>query len=289
MLSKIDQWLGKLSPALHKTIKERYRMFKKKTITKLSKTEFISILNDQLEIREGDTVFVHSSMRNLYLDFDKQEILPTLIDIVGPSGTLLFPCWQFNTRAADYIAQHDIIFDIRNTPSAMGKLPDELRMNPKAHRSFHPTNSVIAIGAKSIDLVEGHESDIYPCGEKSPFFKLIKAEAKILGIGVTVDNLTFVHTIEDTIKEAFPIKTREDKIYSCKCIDENGDEKIVDTLVASTAISQRDVYGFFKKFISRNIYKPIRINNMDFFSLKAPETYVELKELALKNLSIYRF
>lgn len=289
MLKLIDQILRKISPSLHGRLKQGFRSYKKKTNPTLSKEEFISLLRNDLKIKQGDTVFIHSSMRNLYLDFGKNEILALLLEVVGVEGTLAFPCWHFNVRAEDYIKEHDIVFDVRHSPSAMGKIPDELRMDPKSFRSFHPTNSVVAIGKNAKELTTGHESDIYPCGFQSPFYKLVDFKAKILGIGVTVDNLTFVHAVEDTIKSDFPIKTRNEEIYTCKCIDANGEEKMIDTLVASKAIGHRDVFGFFKKYIPSSMYRCVKTKSMDFFSLDAPELYTQLKELALKNKSIYHF
>jgi aminoglycoside 3-N-acetyltransferase len=289
MLQKLDAFLKSNWPSFHGWLKGYVRIFKKKVNPQLSKTEFVKILTNDLGIENGDVVFVHSSMRNLYLDFDKSEILEILKEVVGSDGTLLFPCWQFNIRAEDYIKQNEIVFDINNTPSAMGKLSDVLRSDPSAFRSFHPTNSIVAIGKDAQELVLGHESDIYPCGQQSPWYKMMKYNAKIIGIGVTVDNLTFVHTVEDTMKGDFPIKTRMDQIMDCRCLDENGNTKIVKTLVASEAIGHRDVYGFFKKFISPEIYKFPQVKKMEYFSLKSVEAFKALQQLALNNKSIYNF
>jgi aminoglycoside 3-N-acetyltransferase len=117
----------------------------------------------------------------------------------------------------------------------------------------------------------------------------MKYSAKILGIGVTVDNLTFVHTVEDTLKDTFPVKTRNDEVYPCRCIDSEGNERIITTMVASKAIGHRDVFGFFKKHVTTTMYRPIRVKNMDFFSLDALQTYDQLKSLALSGKSIYHF
>ena len=75
----------------------------------------------------------------------------------------------------------------------------------------------------------------------------------MLGIGVTVDNLTFVHVIEDTIKDKFPVKTRSDEIYNCTCIDRDGHQKTIHTLVATKAVSNRDVTAFFEREIPQEI------------------------------------
>lgn len=281
--------MKKTSPRLHAGLKQAFRSWKKKSNPTISREDLGRILREDLGVTDGDTLFIHSSMRNLYLSFDKKEILPVLRQAVGEQGTLAFPCWQFNIRAEDFIRDNDPVFDIRHSPSVMGKIPDEMRNDPAAHRSFHPTNSVIAIGKNAKFLTDGHETGIYPCGEQSPFYKLIALRAKVIGVGVTVDNLTFVHTVEDTMKDAFPIKTRNEEVHQCRCIDLGGESKIIPTLVASKAIGHRDVFGFFRKHVPSEMYRQLRFRNMDFFSLDAAKVFKRLSELAAENKSIYHF
>ncbi len=288
MLKKLDQFLKQNFPGLHGWLKGYTRSFKKSVNPQIGRPEFVEILRKDLKVKEGDVLFIHSSMRNLYLLFDKQEIMDILLEVVGQEGTLLFPCWHFNVRAEDYIKQHEVVFDVNNSPSAMGKISDVLRSNPLACRSFHPTNSVIALGKHARELTTGHEEGIYPCGVKSPWHKMMQYNAKVVGIGVTVDNLTFVHAVEDFIKDDFPIKTRMDTVFSCKCVDKNGGIKMIDTLVASTSISPRDVVGFFKKHISPKAYRSVKVKNMDFFSLDTVPIFDEIKKLALADKTIYK-
>ena len=287
MIKLIDRYLIKISPALHRVLKKKLNDYRKKHNPKLSKAEFISILENDLGIVKGDTLFIHSSMRKLYLDFPKADILDILKQIVGKEGTLLFPCWQFNTRAEEYIKENEIVFSHKDSPSAMGKLSDVLRFNPEAHRSFHPTNSVIAIGKNAKELTEGHYEDIYPCGTHSPFYKMMKYNAKVIGIGVTVDNLTFVHVIEDTIKEKFPIQTRMDETLDCTCITENDEKIIVKTKVATKAVSNRDVTAYFDENISQEVCTRIARKKMTFFCGETNKLYKEIENCAKENKTIY--
>lgn len=287
MIKLIDKYLVKVSPSLHRYVKKRFNAYKKKYSPRLTKEAFVAILEDDLKIKKGDVLFIHASMRRLYLDFPKYEIMPILQESVGEEGTLLFPCWQFNTRAETYINENEIVFSYRDSPSAMGKLSDVLRSHPNACRSFHPTNSVIAIGRHAQELTQGHEDDIYPCGVHSPLYKMMKYKAKVLGIGVTVDNLTFVHVIEDTIKDKFPVKTRSDEIYNCTCIDRDGHQKTIHTLVATKAVSNRDVTAFFEREIPQEICTRITRQGMSFFSSETPQLYEKIKECAGRNQTIY--
>ena len=287
MLKFIDKVLIQLSPFLHRKLKNWLNNFRKKNFPKLSKKEFTELLINDLNIKTGDCLFIHSSMRRLYLNFPKKDLLSILQELVGKEGTLIFPCWQFNIRAEDYINENDIIFSQLESPSAMGKLSDVLRSEKNAFRSFHPTNSVISIGKHAKEITTGHENDIYPCGESSPFFKMMKFNAKVIGIGVTVDNLTFVHVIEDTMKERFPLKTRMDKVFDCLCINKNHSEIFIKTKVASKDVSKRDVTDFFNKNIPNEICTRIKKKNMDFFSSQTTKLYGKIEECAEKNLTIY--
>lgn len=289
MLITIDRVLKKISPSLHAFLKSSFRKIRKKVNPKLSRSEFRNLLETKLKLRKGDVVFVHSSMRNLYLKFSKQEILSVLLEIVGDEGTVMFPCWQFNIRAEDYLREHDIVFDSNRSPSAVGRIPEDLRHDPLAVRSLHPTNSIVAKGKHASVLMAGHEEDIYPCGSRSPWGKMLAFNAKVIGIGVSVNSLTFVHAVEDEMKDDFPIKTRNDEVYTCKCIDRQGEIRLIRTLVASKAIGHRNVYGFFRKYISRDVYRDVDSKGMQFFSFDAVPVFDALKELARKNQTIYKF
>ena len=127
-----------------------------------------------------------------------------LIEIVGEEGTLIFPAWHFNYRAEDYLNK-DLIFDLKRSPSAMGLLSELARRNKMAYRSVHPTTSIVAIGKYAKELTEEHQNSIYPCGEKSPYYKMMKYNAKIIGLGVTSHFVSFLHCPEDVVITSYSI------------------------------------------------------------------------------------
>ena len=66
----------------------------------------------------------------------------SFLDAVGAEGTVLFPLFNFGFSNGEP-------FDIRNTPSKMGKLTEAARLHPDAVRTGHPVYSFAVIGAKA--------------------------------------------------------------------------------------------------------------------------------------------
>ena len=143
----------------------------------ISEQELISILTDELGLYKGATVFIHSSVDRMRLDFPFYKLLPILLDIVGrEEGSLIFPTAHFDIRAEEYLIKNSdtVIFDVKKSPTVRGLLPEIARRQKNAVRSLHPTESIAVIGKYAAELTETHHQSIYPCGEHSPFYKMMK-------------------------------------------------------------------------------------------------------------------
>ena len=90
------------------------------------------------------------------------------------------------------------------------------RRYPGADRSLHPTNSIVAIGKHADAIVGAHHFDIYPCGEKSPYYRVMQMGGIIAGRGVNANFMSFVHCPEDLKKQQFPVKTRLDEVFEAQ-------------------------------------------------------------------------
>jgi aminoglycoside 3-N-acetyltransferase len=249
--------------------------------------ELKQLFEEEFKIGKGDTLFIHSSIRNLKVQFSFEEIYFLLKELVGPEGTLLFPCWQIAGRAEEYLEGTPKPFNVTKTKSKMGFFSEFARMQKDSFRSLHPTNSIVSVGKNGKELLKDHHLDIYPCGEKSPFFKMMEYNAKIIGIGVDVVNLSFLHCVEDVMKEKFPIQTRLKQGYKCKVINYEGQEIEVETLVAHPNISSRDIVGFFNRNIISTICKRLTFKGVKFFYAKSNMLFKAVEELAKKGETIY--
>lgn len=285
---KIGKFIYKFFPFwAYSRIRSIYRNIIFYIYRPLDEAELKKIFENQLRIRKGDVVFVHSSSDKLNIRFSPTKILSILLEVVGPEGTLLFPGWQYKNRAEDLVKKGVPIFDVKRSPSALGLVSELARRHKNAIRSLHSTNSIVAIGKFSNYLIKGHGSSIYPCDQNSPFYKMIEFKAKIIGIGVNTEFLSFVHCPEDIMKERFPFKTRTGEVYTVQVIDYDGNLIQQKTLVADIGIQKRDIRSLIKNYISKQIAMEFSIRKNEFFVVESEPFFRELERLALKGITIY--
>ena len=147
----------------------------------------------ELGVRANGVLLVHASLRALGLvDGGAETVIRSLLRVLGQGGTLLLPALSYETVDAA-----NPVFDVRQTPSCVGALPEYFRRRPGTLRSLHPTHSVCAVGAQARDLLTGHEQDTTPCGKHSPFYRLPQQRGQILFLGCGLRPNTSMHAIEE--------------------------------------------------------------------------------------------
>jgi aminoglycoside 3-N-acetyltransferase len=139
---------------------------------------------------------VHSSLRSLGPLPDKAAaVVQTLVDALGPGGTLLMPALSYGTVTPD-----NTVFDVVNTPTRVGALPEYFRTQvPGVIRSIHPTHSACALGHRAEELIHDHIYATTPCGPESPFAKLPHVGGQILFLGCGLRFNTSMHAVEERI------------------------------------------------------------------------------------------
>jgi aminoglycoside 3-N-acetyltransferase len=276
-----------LSDSDFKKIRKLYHAFKRLWYPELSEERFKEILTHDLDVKAGSVIFIHSAVDNLNLDFPFYRILPILLELVGTEGTLVFPCWQLTGRAEEYLKRKESLFDVKKTPTVLGIIPELARRYPNAQRSLHPTSSVVAIGKHATEITGDHMLSESPCDENSPFYKLMKYNSLIIGLGVSTYNLSFVHCIEDLMKNKFPIKTLTDELFVTQVKNQNGEILNVKTRAPHVQIKYRNIQGYIKKNIPARICKDLYINGAKYFRAKPKELFEKMGVLASKDITIY--
>jgi aminoglycoside 3-N-acetyltransferase len=228
---------GRLHDALSENVVRRLAQWRRRLrrarierLTPLSEKRFAEILVADLGLRAGDTVYIGSSMDGLHLDFPFYQILGLLKTAVGRKGNILFPTYPNRGQVSSHQWLLDgNVFDVRRTPSYTGILSELARRHKAAVRSLHPTKSVVAIGPDAEDLTRTHQDSPYPYDTCSPYYKLVEYEAKVIGLGVWTEYMSFVYTIDDALKDDPPVRTYHPQIFEAKCIDHGGDMVTVET------------------------------------------------------------
>lgn len=161
--------------------------------------DYLKIKEDlsNLGIKKGDDVIVHSAYKKLGgVDGGIETVINALISTVGDSGTLLFP--TLSHRFVNPLPPvNNPVFDVKNTPSCVGAMPNVFMTFEGVRRSLHPTHSVAALGARRDEYINGHEFDDEPVGVNSPFYKLGQLGGKVLFLGCSTDSNTSMHGVEE--------------------------------------------------------------------------------------------
>ena len=258
------------------------------SLPSLTEQNFREILTDQLGLRAGDLVYVHSGMDGLNLNFPFYRILSLIQEAIGARGTVLFPTYP-NQRISSYeYLKQGNVFDVRRTPSYTGILTEFARRQRDAVRSFHPTKSVCAIGPGAKEITATHHLSPYPYDICSPYYKLIEGGGKIIGLGTTTNYLSFVYCVDDAFKERFPVRVYHDKVFPAPCINYDSERVIVRTYAHDMSrVVHPDMPTFMETFVSEEACRDLNIYGMKFFRANAPRLFAEMLELAKRDIITY--
>ena len=266
-------------------VRKKVRDARSRLRSPLSETELSDILVNTLGLGKGDTVFVHSSIDQLSLGFPFYRVLPLMEDLVGARGTLLFPTYP-PLSSYEFLSRGEV-FDIRKTPSYTGILSEVARRQANAVRSLHPTKSVCAIGAAAVELTRDHQKSPYPYDRCSPYYRITEFDGKIVGLGVSTANLSFVHCVDDALKDDFPVQPYHAQLFAAACIDGAGARVIVETYAHDMKKMVHNIPRFMKTHVSSDACVDLNLSGMKFFRADARRLFDEMSKLAASGKTIY--
>ncbi len=220
----------------------------------------------RLNVNEGDVILVHSSLGSFgYVEGGADTVIDALLETIGPEGTVMVPTI---TATANQNVDNPPIFDVRNTPSWTGKIPEVFRKRPNAIRSLHPTHSVAAIGKLAKYLTKDHINSPTPCGQNSPYMRLIELNGKVVFLGVTLKSCTLFHTIEEIADLPYHLQKTP---VTAKIIDTKGNV-IEKTMYIHLWGRERDFEKLEPKLLEKGFMKIGKIGNADIRVLDAKPT-----------------
>lgn len=147
-----------------------------------------------LGINSGDILFIRGNLGKVGR-IKKDIFINTLLDVVGKEGTLV--TLSFTKSFPFYRLDKNYIFDFNTVPTT-GSIGKAFLEHPNVIRSFHPTNSFMAIGKKADIILKNHNelSMSY-----DPMYKIVSLNAKMINIGIISENpgFTTVHLAQQEL------------------------------------------------------------------------------------------
>ena len=157
----------------------------------------------QLGIAPVCHVMVHASLSKFgHVAGGAQTVVDALRQATGNDGAAIVPSFC-NAIREDYYplreCQHTCPQPLCTSQERghTGKIGETVREQPDALRSCHPSFSWVGVGDDARFLLEGHGNSPTPCGNDSPFFRLLQRDGIVLLLGVGVNSFTNFHAIED--------------------------------------------------------------------------------------------
>jgi aminoglycoside 3-N-acetyltransferase len=246
-------------------------------------------------IEEGDTVVAHSSLSRLgYVQGGAMAVVEGLLQAVGADGTLVMPSFTIHGSMKETL-ESGFLFDPRSSQVTVGLIPETFRKLPLVYRSLHPTHSMSAHGRLAKWITEGHESCQTTFGEGTPFHKLLRINAKVLGLGVDMAPVTFYHTVEE-LEDDFPVEVHCPNPVNVSLLDHEGrviTMKVLpyDPLVTRTRIDQ-EANLWIRRFFTEQLRKKGllhegRVGRSHSWYVFAKDLYAFQSESAKEGVTIY--
>ena len=193
-----------------------------------------------LPLEAGDVLFCHSNigffgrMESVNTADDLCNIfLEEIMERIAPRGTLVVPTFT-------YSFPRNQIFDIDASKSNMGWFAEWLRGRPDTVRSCDPCYSVVAIGARAMELTR--EAPINSFDENSFFARFFNRGGKILNLNFDAGS-TFVHFVERKLG----VRYRFDKTF-IGVIRQNGIERPATSIIWVRYVSDDALEAAFEPF-----------------------------------------
>ncbi len=189
----------------------------------MKETERIVAAQRNIGIERGDKLLIHSSFKSLgHIEGGIETFIEALKLAVGEEGTLMLPTFTYGSVNAE-----NPVFNIKETPSCVGMVPEVFRHSEGVKRSLHPTHSLAVWGKDKDYYIENHYADNNCLDVNSPIFKLKENGGKVLLVGCGLAKNTILHGVEIAcrVPYAFGVDYSDPEYHrEYICIDQEGKE-----------------------------------------------------------------
>lgn len=158
----------------------------------------------QSGVKPGSTVIVHASLgilgrseKHSTIDELNAALFTILCKHVGSTGNVLVPCYTYSFARGE-------IFNLHNTPSAIGPFSEYVRVQPQVQRSEDPLYSVCGIGPDVEKLFSNLPNTSF--GPDSLMSRLVEIDALLCTVGLDLFYSILLHHAEEILNVPFRYK-----------------------------------------------------------------------------------
>ena len=249
---------------------------------------FHSFMKDYLikgGLQKGDKVLLHSNLKyliksllNKKIIFNIDNIIDSILEFLGPKGTLVVPTFNF-----DFC--HEKPFSFLDTKSQMGILSEALRIKNKLNRSWHPVYSFSIHG--NIPVSELKKNNYSAYGKDSIFHWLYINDGKIAIIDLPDQkSMTFYHYVEEMMSVDWRFSKNFYGIYE----DLNRNKNNIIATIFVRKIEEgivTDVNNMEKLLWSKNFYKGHNLNSSKGLrTILAKDIFLTTQEVIIKKQAL---
>ncbi len=152
----------------------------------------------KIGICKGDTILAHSAIFSLgklasaSIADIPAKITETILEVLGSEGTLVVPAFNFAFCKGE-------AFDRQNTDCrGMGVFSEYVRTHPRSTRSFHPLQSLAAMGKFAEDICSKDTPSTFD--KNGPIGSMIDRQSKLLLLGAPMQSASLVHYLEESFQ-----------------------------------------------------------------------------------------
>ncbi len=270
----------------------RYRLRERLRPTVLSAADVAGALHE-CGLRAGDACFMQAAMSAFGGFEDGPDTVVTgLEQVLGPDGLITMPSYALTGPAIEHLAAGPV-FDARRTPSRMGAVSEAFRLAPGALRSTHPTHSTCARGRGAAEIVAGHERAATPFGEGTPFPRIRERDALQVFFGCGTGAITMYHSFECVREPPFPLDVFSDRAIDARCVDWEGRELTVRTLVHNPELhpgridSNPRLQGIYRQAILDADGVAVALGHGEIIAIRLEALFEVFERLLREGITIY--
>jgi aminoglycoside 3-N-acetyltransferase len=266
-------------------IKRRLQLLKNRYLSPSTENTILKDLK-RIGIQPRDLVLVHSAFSKIgYLQGGPPAFIAALKAAVGPDGGIMMPSFPYLGGTYEYACRNEL-FDVLNTPAAVGQLQEMFRKMPGTFRSLHPTHPYCVWGKLAPQIVSDHHLSIRPFGPGTPLHRFIELGGKTLLVGVGLKNFSPPRAIEDSMDYPYPVYVPE--TFKLRVRNHDGAELIVETYVHSHELAPlRNTNVFYGPLKERRKIQEGKVGLADAMYIDCSGLLEHLQELTNQDITPY--